>query len=671
MQPPRPSTYSPLLRRLFVGGERQREFNETTRLWQHVASHQAAITAERMRIVCDIGDAVRRLPSPLTGPLTKAMYGLVASEEQLWDTPAPAFETMSMQEFVEYRNLLYAKQHFIANQERQLAAFAATLGNLLAGIANELPELEGPTPFTIPLIFALPEPRSTLRKVWETLAARYDENLFRQVSRTLFVNMCGVNGRDPDDPRSKKPVVFPDEGTVPVDQLANTYLAGTPLHEVFTAPVPLKLTHADRFNHWHVVAGSGAGKTTLIENLIRHDLASDDPPSIVLIDPHSDLVRKLVRSDLGIEDRLILIDPRDTTHPVALNPFAANQQRLTNYDEATREQVTAGVNQTLGYLWNGLTNLTLTGKQDVFFRYVTRLLLTLPTVKGRNATILDMLKLMSNPEEYRDAIDALPPIPREFFERDFMNKTFEGTKEQIRYRIQAIIENPTMARLFTSPESKIDLFTEMNRGAVILVDTAKDFLKEASGIFGRLIISLMLQAVLERAAIPERERKPVFIIVDEAASFFSSNIDDLLTEARKYKAGLLLAHQFMDQATSSLRSSLAANTGIKFASGISAQDASSVARDMRTSPEYILSQRPLQFAAFIRGVTLTAVSVPVPIVLNAPRLADEEYERLMEHNRNRVSLTAHSRAAAHGAPTAPEEPTRSPPKPDADISPEW
>ena len=115
------------------------------------------------------------------------------------------------------------------------------------GIANELPELEGPTPFTIPLIFALPDPRSTLRKVWETLAARYDENLFRQVSRTLFVNMCAVNGRDPEDPKSKKPVVFPDEGAVPVDQLADTYLAGTPLHEVFTAAVPLKLTHEDRF----------------------------------------------------------------------------------------------------------------------------------------------------------------------------------------------------------------------------------------------------------------------------------------------------------------------------------------------------------------------------------------------------------------------------------------
>jgi hypothetical protein len=71
-----------------------------------------------------------------------------------------------------------------------------------------------------------------------------------------------------------------------------------------------------------------------------------------------------------------------------------------------------------------------------------------------------------------EAMQRLPDIPREFFLNDFGSKTFAQTKEQIRYRLQAIIENPTIARLFTAPDTKVDLFTEMNRGAVILVDTA-------------------------------------------------------------------------------------------------------------------------------------------------------------------------------------------------------
>lgn len=79
--------------------------------------------------------------------------------------------------------------------------------------------------------------------------------------------------------------------------------------------MPLRLTHEDRFSHTHVVGGSGAGKTSLIERLILHDLQSDDPPTIVVIDPHSDLIRRLLHADLGIEDRIILIDPRDIDHP--------------------------------------------------------------------------------------------------------------------------------------------------------------------------------------------------------------------------------------------------------------------------------------------------------------------------------------------------------------------
>lgn len=387
---------------------------------------------------------------------------------------------------------------------------------------------------------------------------------------------------------------------------------------------------------------TGAGKTTLLENLIYHDVQSADSPSLVIIDPHRDLITKLLKADLGIDDRLIIIDPRDTAHPPALNIFALNHARMSGYDDATREQVTAGVIQTFDYLFSGLIGADLTAKQGVLFRYIARLMLSLPESLGRNATILDMLKLMSDPTPYLPAIDALPEIPREFFLRDFTENTFKQTKEQIRYRLQAILENPTMARLFTSPETKVDLFTELNRGSIILVDTAKDFLKGASANFGRIFISLALQAVLERAAIHGSQRKPTFIMVDEAADYFDSNIDDLLTEARKYNCGLVLAHQYLDQATGSLRASLAANTGIKFAAGLSAGDARAMAPEMRTTPDFILDQPRLQFAAHIRNVTPQAVSIPVRMGIfdELPKRLPHDHDALIERNRSRVSLKA-------------------------------
>jgi hypothetical protein len=128
--------------------------------------------------------------------------------------------------------------------------------------------------------------------------------------------------------------------------------------------------------------------------------------------------------------------------------------------------------------------------------------------------------------------------------------------------------------------------------------------------------------------------------VDEAASYFDSNIDDLLTEARKYKVGCVFAHQFLDQCTHPLRASLAANTSIKMAAGVSMNDARAMAPDLRTSPEFILSQPKLHFACHIRNVTPQAVSIPVPVGVmeDQPTLSRYAYDRLLDSNRIRVSL---------------------------------
>lgn len=547
------------------------------------------------------------------------------------------------------------------------------LYGIFGSLSQQLPKTQAPSPFTIPLVATLENPREWISSLYKTLFdERYlERDLFEKLRDQMYVNLCYQSGVTPYTD-SKRAFKHAKDSDLPLDKLNDAYLGRTPFHELFKTPVPLRLTHEERFNHMHIVGGTGAGKTSLIETLILHDIQSEESPSLVLIDPHGDLIKKLVNADIGISDRLIMIDPRDIKHPPALNIFALNQERLEQYDEATREQVTAGVIQTFDYLFSGLIGADLTAKQGMLFRYVARLMLAIPEGLGRNATIIDMLKLMSDTEPYLPAIELLSDIPRDFFLEDFNSKTFQQTKEQIRYRLQAILENPTMARLFTSPETKIDLFAEMNRGSIILVDTAKDYLKGASENFGRVFISLTLQAVLERAAIAPSERRPVFLIVDEAASYFDSNIDDLLTEARKYRCGLVLAHQYLDQASSSLRASLAANTGSKFASGISASDARSMATDMRTTTDFILGQPRLQFAAHIRGVTPHAVSIPITpgLLERQPRLSPEDLDELMERNRQRVSIPREEKPRV--VPKTEDEPvSQVSPHRDEDISSEW
>ena len=128
--------------------------------------------------------------------------------------------------------------------------------------------------------------------------------------------------------------------------------------------------------------------------------------------------------------------------------------------------------------------------------------------------------------------------------------------------------------------------------------------------------------------------------------------------------GCVFAHQFMDQCTQSLQSSLAANTAIKLASRVSTGDARALAPDMRTTPEFILSQPKLQFACYIRDVTSHAISVPVEAgkLERQPKMTDEAYDLFREQNRKRVSTpppvpqpAGKPRESAAQEPTVPQK----------------
>jgi len=635
----KPFVYTPFFRRWT--DERARDVAETQALYASVRARYFSSPYAKDDAIKDFVLRLADLESPHAIHFCIAMDGVLQMEDSIFGFPEVNLEHLSLKEQVALTRLLRAKDYFFAHESQILESFERALVLIFSHIAGLLPKTLAPSPFVIPLAFALPNPTLLIENLYGTLwQDEYKNNgLFINLTRQMYFNLCEVSGIPiPEEP--KKPFLQATKNKEPLSAIIDGYLKHTPFQEFFNAPLPLQLTHEERFSHMHIIGGSGAGKTQLLQNLILHDLTSEKRPALVIVDSQGDLINKILRLDLDYEP--ILISPKDIHNPPALNIF--DVKRLGNYDEASREQVTAGVIQTFDYLFEGLIGADLTAKQGVFFRFVARLMLALPETMGRNATILDMLALMDDVTPYVATIAKLPPIQRQFFERDFPSKNFSQTKEQIRYRLQAILENPTLARLFSSPETKIDLFTELNKGSVILVDTAKDFLKGASAHFGRIFISLVLQAVLERAVIPEHKRTAAFLIVDEAAQYFDSNIDDLLTEARKYKLGCVFAHQFLEQCTPSLRASLAANTAIKMAGGVSTGDARAMAPEMRTTPDFILGQPKLHFACHIRNVTPQAVSIPVKAgeLERHPKLSADDYNLLIARNRERVSSLLHT-----------------------------
>ncbi len=575
---------------------------------------------------------------------------VIALETTIFSCPQTDLQhaTLSLQELVDLRRFLRAQEHFLANQDRVTGLFVTILYSLFYGLISEVPLLpDGESAFSVPLVSLLDNPGLVVSRIMGTLDS--DElrqaGLFTSLQDQFYRNVCYASGVLPEA-EHRKPLVTAERSDLPPQELVQTYLANTPFLDLLFAPVPFVIPETTRFEHMHVLAGSGHGKTQTLQHLLVSDLTAEEPPGIVVIDSQGDLIKKLSRLQLfepdtgALADKLVIIDPTDVEHPPALNIFDVGAERLRSYGPAAREQVLNGVIELYDYLFGSLLGSELTQKQSVIFRYLARLMLTI-----RNATILDLLKLMTDAKPYAQYIAQLPSGARAFFESEFADRSFAQTKKQIQRRLWGVLENPTFERMFTAPKNRVNMFDALNSGKIVLVNTAKDFLKaERSSFLGRFFISLTLQAVLERAVIPEGRRHPAFLYIDESAEYFDDNIDDLLSQARKYHLGVVFAHQYLDQLAPGLRASIAANASVKLAGGVSTADARALAPDMRTTPDFLLSQRKgaagTSFACYIRNYTPAAIELGIPFgtLEQQATMEDVFFDRVIEENRARISV---------------------------------
>jgi len=613
------------------------------------------------RISSDLAHELN-IARPLRRPLAKLVDAMIEEEIYLHDLKHKTVEQF-LERPTEYRVLFEQKKAFFENDRENYQELYETLKQALTLLVGNAHGLGTNTLYTTPLYALYGQPDAFNAVVWHLTDPL--SSPFRYLPNQLYKNMqymvygkaepMYIHTQDVEDVAKKayhqeihSLLRKLDYTNLPMHEYIRQLFKNTQFTEFLTADVALNVTQKDYFEHAYIVGGSGAGKTQFLQNLFLSLIDQHDPPSVILVDSQGDMIRNIsslvefTHHSFGVagrlDGRLTIIDPKDTKHPPAINVFDVNRERLQEYDEAMREQVAAGVIDTFDYLFSGMM-ADLTAKQSVFFKMVARLMLTIPDVWERNATVLDIMKLLDNPDKYTPVMEAMPDVHRTFFFNDFNQRTFNQTKEQIRYRLNAILENPTLYRLFTQPYSKLDMLKEINGGGIVLVDTAKDFLKSGSPYFGRFFISQVMQAMYERAA--QRYRPPAYLIVDEAAEYFDQNIDDLLTQARKYNVGCIFAHQYLNQATPQLRASLSANTKIKLASNVSSQDAKSLAQDMHTTPDDILAQPKLTFSCYVAGKTKRAVPISVEAGLMEAREKMDKTDRaaLTLFNREKVSLT--------------------------------
>jgi hypothetical protein len=590
-------------------------------------------------------------PTALRIQLIEVGKALFAQEGLMPEIP-PLPALCNTVEGARYRDMLARAGQARSDRVMVLSALEI-ISQSLAAIAQVAPPIEGDvlveiTQFAHPL-------SQTVQNVIAPFFDDNDYNHFKALRDHLDDNLQRTHRTQPIYPADYK-------GSDVVD----TYLGGTILKDLFTLRTPFAIPEQSRFEHMHMVAGSGHGKTQTLQYFIAKDLddVARGDKSIVVIDSQGDLINTILGSCALPPEKIVLIDPEDIAYPVSLNLFSVGQDRLASYNDLERERLTNSIIELYDFVLGSLLSAGMTAKQSVVFRYVTRLMFHIP-----DATIHTLRELMEpgGTAKYQTHIAKLEGTPRRFFETEFDSKEFTNTKTQVLRRLYGVLENQTFERMFSNPQSKFDMFTELNAGKLILINTSKSLLKEqGTQILGRFFIAMIAQAAQERATLPDNQRMPAMVYIDEAQDYFDQNIGLILSQARKYRVGMIMAHQYLGQLTSGLQEAFEANTSIKLAGGVSARDARTLAGQMSADAEMIQRQPKGTFATFVRGLTERAVPISFPffVLEKRPQASKEEIDAIRQHSRETYA------EPLRRTPEHDDTSTQEPQKPTDEIDPD-
>ena len=296
------------------------------------------------RSECDVSTVMR-------DALIDLVAGLMTQNKQVIEFPEIEIRSWTAEEAAHITGVLDELETRIMHEERIRDFFLSGVVQLAAGYIAALNPVEGRSPFSVPL-YTCVDPADIAARTIATFAEdlRPEADSIRALAFSatrvqLLDNMLSVS-RLTYEHYVKTPhkIVAPADCDLAPERMMHAYLSNTPLLPFLETPVPFVIPQAARFEHCHIIGGTGHGKTQLLQNLVLSDLDDPDMPSVVVIDSQGDMVRKLSRLErFANSDRLIIVDPSDTQFPLALNVFDIHKERLNSLTLGQREQMLAGI----------------------------------------------------------------------------------------------------------------------------------------------------------------------------------------------------------------------------------------------------------------------------------------------------------------------------------------
>jgi len=319
----------------------------------------------------------------------------------------------------------------------------------------------------------------------------------------------------------------------------------------------------------YIIGKTGVGKSTLLEILLRQDIVAGR--GFALIDPHGDLAERVwAWTPDALKDRITYLNGPDPTQPFGYNPLRrVRPERIP--------LAAAGLLETFRKQWPQAWGVRM---EHVLRNALYALL------ERDDATLPDILRLFSD-KKFRKAVarKIQNPVVKEFWTTEFENypaRLRADAVAPIQNKLGALLVDPTLFRILVAPASEVRLRALMDEGRGLIVNLSKGELGEdACQILGGLIVTTLGLATFSRAnAVPE-QRRPFFIYADEFQSFTTLSLANMMSELRKYGAGLILAHQHLNQLDPEIRSAVFGNAGSLFVFRLGAQDGPYLAEELQ------------------------------------------------------------------------------------------
>ncbi|MFA6024619.1 MAG: type IV secretion system DNA-binding domain-containing protein [Candidatus Gracilibacteria bacterium] len=334
----------------------------------------------------------------------------------------------------------------------------------------------------------------------------------------------------------------------------------------------------DRTRHHYIIGQTGTGKSAFISYMARQDIANGD--GVCVVDPHGDLIEEILQFIPKERAKdVIIFDPSDTERPMGLNMLEAK----------TPEQQDMASSQATEIFIKIFGDEIFGPRIQHYFRNAC---LTLMEDPDEGATLIDVPRIFVDDAFMRYKVSKVKnPVVKSFWEHEYASTGDRERQEMIPYfsaKFGPFITNSIMRNTIGQAKSGFNIREVMDNQKILLVNLSKGKLGGLNTqLLGLVLVAQIQQAAMSRVDLPEEQRKDFYLYVDEFQNFATDTFCSILSEARKYRLCLIMAHQYIGQLTVSkfgqtstqIRDAVFGNVGTLQSFKIGAEDAEYLAKE--------------------------------------------------------------------------------------------